>query len=131
MLYNKGSCDITVMNKDFFSLKNVTVQKEFNHPVLCGLLQAKQGRSLPFLSAILLTSLWKGNLGIAAVGCFMNRLISRRTEECSANRLSLGCTLDNREGLSCFLDLEALRLTILFPLEEGPALSFGLAVCLT
>ena len=109
---------------------NITVQKEFNHPVLCRA-EAFHLNKIPFLSAILLTSLWKGNLGIATVGCFMNRLISRTTEECSAKRLSLGCTLDNREGLPCFLDLEALRLTILFPLEEGPALSFGLAVCLT
>ena len=58
----------------------------------------------------------------------MKRLISRRTEECSAKRLSLGYTLDNQDGLARFLDLEALRLTIL---EEGLALSFGLVVCLT
>ena len=86
---------------------------------------------IPFLSAILLTSLWKGNLGIAAVGCFMNRLISHRTEECSAKHLSLGCTLDNRDGVVGFLNLEAFRLTILFPIDDGPALSFGLVVCLT
>ena len=72
-----------------------------------------------------------GNLGIAAVGYFINRLISLSIEECSVKRLCLGCSLDNQEGLFDFLDLEAFTVPIFFPLDEGPALSLDLAVCLT